>query len=130
MPEPTAVHVHEKDVAPFVSDEPEHREFRVLLSPIKQDVSPLMALGTADVWPGQSTPCHVHDAEQEAWFVLSGHGLVVVGADMIGATPGTAVVAPPGVPHQLVNLSATEHFVCVVVFTPAGPERAFMPKEA
>ncbi len=105
------------------------RDFRVILSPrLQRTASPFLSVGTADVYPGQCTPCHVHEVEQETWYVTEGHGVVVVGTETVDAGPGTVVVAPAGVPHQLVNLSATEHFKTVVMFTPAGPEEMFLPR--
>jgi mannose-6-phosphate isomerase-like protein (cupin superfamily) len=117
-----ALVVREEDVVPFSKG---GRDFRVLLSPSKQ--SQPFALGTAVVHPMQSTPCHTHETEYEAWYVVSGHGIVLVGDDPVAAWPGTVVVAPPGVPHQLVNGSPTDNLKCLVVFSPAGPEEAFIP---
>ncbi len=117
-----ALVVREEDVAPFSKG---GRDFRVLLSPRDWGVN-AFSLGSADVHPMQSTPCHTHQTEFEAWYVISGHGIVLVGDDPIAAWPGTVVVAPPGVPHQLVNGSSTENFKCVVIFSLAGPEEAFI----
>ncbi len=121
----------EADARVFLSDPPQQRAFRVLLSPKLQDGAPLLvSVGTADVYPGQSTPRHTHGAEHEVWYCLSGEGLVIVGDVHTVARPGTLVVAPPGVPHQLVNPSRTEHFKCLVIFSPSGPEEMFIPDKA
>jgi quercetin dioxygenase-like cupin family protein len=114
--------VREESVPPFSKG---GRDFRVLLSPSKQNTK--IAMGTADVYPGQSTPLHTHDTEEEAWYVLSGHGVVVLDDEIVTVAPGVVVVAPPGVPHQLVNGSEVSHFKCLVIFSPAGPEEAFIP---
>lgn len=121
--------VDELTVSPFISQPPQQRAFRVLVSPSVQANAPKGAsLSTAQVYPEQSTPLHAHETEHEIWYVVSGRGQIRVGDDLIDAFPGTVVVAPPGVLHQLINLSAIAFFTAVVVFTPAGPERLFMPK--
>ncbi len=40
----------------------------------------------------------VHD-DQEALYVISGHGELRVGDDVVELRPGTAVYVPPGTPH-------------------------------
>ncbi len=123
-----AIVSREEDARVFLSLPPQQRAFRVLLSPsLQRDAPQSLSVGTADVYPGQSTPCHTHDYEHEVWYVLSGSGLVVVGDEQIQLSPGTVVVAPPGVPHQLVNCSPTDHFKALVIFSAAGPEKAFIP---
>ena len=124
----TTIVVRESDLKPFLSEPPQQRAFRVLLSPLMLIGAPVSAaVGTADVWPFQTTPCHTHDTETEIWFCLEGRGYVKVGDAQYEATPGTLVTAPPGVPHQLVNPSDV-HFKCLVIFTPAGPEKMFVEK--
>lgn len=121
---------HEADAPVFLSQPPQERAFRVILSPHLQHRAPTdVSVSTADVYPGQSTPCHTHICEHEVWYVLEGSGLVVVGEEQVTATAGTVVVAPPGIPHQLVNTSPTEHFKCLVIFSPAGPEGLFLPED-
>lgn len=125
-----AIVVREQEVVPFVSQPPQKREFRVMLSPLMQDKAPdLVSVGTATVMPGQTTPRHSHQWEEEIWYVLSGWGNVVVGNEIISALPGTLVVAPEGVMHHLENRSVDEPFKCLVIFTPAGPEEMFLPVE-
>ncbi len=41
---------------------------------------------------------HVHD-DQEALYVLSGEGELLLGDKIVSLTPGTAVFVPPGTPH-------------------------------
>lgn len=49
--------------------------------------------------PGVVAPPHVHDAEEEAFFVLEGDLVFLLGDDEIDAPPGTYVYIPPGVRH-------------------------------
>ncbi len=113
--------VHEDEVAPFSKG---GRDFRVLLSPSLQGAS--IALGTATVHPGQSTPHHSHDNSEVAWYVISGSGTITVGGREIPASRGTVVQAPAGELHWLTNTSKAQNLKCLVVFSPAGPEEAFI----
>ena len=49
--------------------------------------------------PGVVAPPHVHENEEEAFFVLEGDLVFWLGDDEIEAPPGTYVYIPPGVRH-------------------------------
>lgn len=122
--------VHEWSTTPFISEPPQQRAFRVLLSPLLQPGAPAGAsVSTAEVYPNQTTPWHSHETQTEIWYVIEGNGRVRVGDVVVEARPGTVVTAPCGVPHQLVNPSAVAFLRCLVIFTPAGPEGMFLPEE-
>ena len=57
--------------------------------------------GTFDelVPPGVVAPPHVHENEEEAFFVLEGDLVFWLGQEEIEAPPGTYVYIPPGVQH-------------------------------
>ena len=78
--------------------------------------------------PGFTSSPHVHAAEQEVWYVISGSGRVRIGDEEAELRPDTIVVAPPGVEHQLIN-DGTEDLKAIWLFTPAGPEMNYMPPE-
>jgi quercetin dioxygenase-like cupin family protein len=48
---------------------------------------------------GAGPPLHVHQREDEAFYILDGDYRVYVGDDTIKASPGTWVWGPRGVPH-------------------------------
>ncbi len=48
---------------------------------------------------GVVAPPHVHDQEEEAFFVLEGDLVFTLGDEEIEAPPGTYVYVPPGVRH-------------------------------
>lgn len=50
---------------------------------------------------GWGPPVHVHQREDEAYYVLSGEVTVFVGEERISAPEGTLVYAPRGLPHSL-----------------------------
>jgi quercetin dioxygenase-like cupin family protein len=70
---------------------------------------------------GTASPVHVHDRDDEAFFVLDGELRVVAGEDDYTAGPGTVAVLPRRVRHAYVVTSATARFLSL--HTPAGFER-------
>jgi mannose-6-phosphate isomerase-like protein (cupin superfamily) len=55
--------------------------------------------------PGLDGPPHAHDAKEQNFFLLSGRGEIVIGADRFPAAPGDFFYVPAGVVHQSVNLN-------------------------
>lgn len=53
--------------------------------------------------PGASIGHHVHDAEEEIFYVLSGHGVVTEDGVATGVGPGDAVLTGGGAGHALEN---------------------------
>jgi quercetin dioxygenase-like cupin family protein len=49
--------------------------------------------------PAANPPAHVHDEEEEAFFVLDGELDVEVDGEVVHAVPGTFALAPAGRPH-------------------------------
>lgn len=76
------------------------------------------------VGPGQGPPKHLHDAEDELFYVMSGHLHVHAGDDILEAPPGSLVFIPKQTPHVFQNTSS-EPAKLLVVFTPAGMEGFF-----
>lgn len=70
---------------------------------------------------GTGSPVHVHDREDETFFVLDGELRVLVGEEDHRAGPGTVAVLPRRLPHAYVALSETARFITLHV--PAGFER-------
>jgi mannose-6-phosphate isomerase-like protein (cupin superfamily) len=55
--------------------------------------------------PGLDGPPHAHEAKEQNFFLLSGRGEIVIGADRFPAQPGDFFYVPAGVVHQSVNLN-------------------------
>ncbi|WP_314178424.1 cupin domain-containing protein [Streptomyces winkii] len=70
---------------------------------------------------GYAAPQHVHEHEDETFFVLDGSVRFLVGDDDYTAGPGVVAVLPRGIPHSLVVTSPTARLLNLV--TPAGFER-------
>jgi quercetin dioxygenase-like cupin family protein len=65
-----------------------------------------MALGFSIFPAGSAPPGHVHSAEEEMIYVVSGRGHLTTGATVVDLIPGVAVYIPPGIAHAT---SADEH---------------------
>jgi quercetin dioxygenase-like cupin family protein len=70
---------------------------------------------------GNASPVHVHDRDDETFFVLDGELRVFVGEEEHTAEPGTVAVLPRRLRHAYVVTSATARFL--TVHTPAGFEQ-------
>jgi quercetin dioxygenase-like cupin family protein len=69
---------------------------------------------------GTASPVHVHDRDDETFFVLEGELRVLAGAEEHTAGPGTAAVLPRQLRHAYVVASVTARFL--TLHTPAGFE--------
>jgi quercetin dioxygenase-like cupin family protein len=70
---------------------------------------------------GNASPVHVHDRDDETFFVLDGELRVIVGEEDYAAGPGTVAVLPRRLRHAYVVTSATARFL--TLHTPGGFER-------
>jgi quercetin dioxygenase-like cupin family protein len=69
---------------------------------------------------GSGPPPHVHEREDEMFFVLDGEFSVTIGDETSTAGPGTFVFAPRGIPHAYVANVPSRHLTIV---SPPGFER-------
>ncbi|MGD1091990.1 MAG: cupin domain-containing protein [Bryobacteraceae bacterium] len=74
--------------------------------------------------PGVGPPLHVHERENEAYYVLEGEFEFVCGDDIVRGGPGTFVHSPRGIPHRYCNIGSTPGRM-LFGFTPAGIEAFF-----
>jgi mannose-6-phosphate isomerase-like protein (cupin superfamily) len=77
-----------------------------------------------EVPPMADTPLHVHDNEDELFYVLEGEHVFTVGDDEYPASPGGLVFAPRGVPHAQRRVVPGEGRLLVVT-APGGLEGFF-----
>ena len=71
--------------------------------------------------PSTGVPLHVHEREDETWFVLEGEYTFEVGGQTFRAGPGDYVFGPRHVPHSYAN--RTEALArALIMVTPAGFE--------
>ncbi len=71
--------------------------------------------------PGDSTPMHVHQNEDEHFVVLEGTARIACGDKTVDATAGTAMTLPRNIPHAWGNPTESPLRV-VVTTTPGGVE--------
>jgi quercetin dioxygenase-like cupin family protein len=71
-----------------------------------------------------STGRHVHDVQEETFYVVEGECEWQIGEEIIEAVPGTFVFIPPGVPHNIANATDKPARVIMTV-SPPGHERYF-----
>jgi mannose-6-phosphate isomerase-like protein (cupin superfamily) len=73
---------------------------------------------------GHSTPLHVHQHEDEAFYILAGAVDFVRGDERFRAEDGDFVFLPRTVPHTFLGISE-EPTRALVIFLPGGLEEAF-----
>lgn len=73
--------------------------------------------------PGDGTPLHVHQNEDEYLFVLEGTARCALGDKMFDAEAGTMLALPRNIPHAWGNRSTTILRMAFVVY-PGGVEEA------
>ena len=73
---------------------------------------------------GFATGLHVHRVQEETFYMLEGECEWHVADTSICATPGTYLFIPPGVPHNITNVSERPARVLMTV-SPPGHEHYF-----
>ena len=73
---------------------------------------------------GFATGLHVHRVQEESFYLLEGECEWRVGDQVVRATPGTYLFVPPGVSHDIANVSAKPARVLMTV-SPPGHEHYF-----
>lgn len=76
------------------------------------------------VAPKAGPPLHVHEKENETYYVLEGEFEFVCGDDTARGGTGTFIFAPRGVPHRYANIGNAPGRV-LFGFTPGGIEAFF-----
>ena len=74
-----------------------------------------------NVPPGFATPYHVHNLEDEAFYILEGEVAFVCDGQWLKAGPGAYVFGPRGIPHGFKVVGAVPARMLVLV-APAGFE--------
>ncbi len=69
--------------------------------------------------PGEGVSLHVHDRDEEFYYILEGAYEFQAGAERFTAEPGSMVVIPRGVPHQFRNAGHVPARA-LMIFRPGG----------
>lgn len=99
---------------------PYEREVRLYTSPRTHAIEG-HAVGMSVIPPGQASSAHVHDNEQEIWFVVSGRGEAEIGGEKVALEPEMLVTIKPGNEHPVKN-TGDEELKILFFYVPAGPE--------
>jgi mannose-6-phosphate isomerase-like protein (cupin superfamily) len=67
---------------------------------------PVMTL--VAVRPGARTGTHVHEKEEQTYYIIKGEGQLLVSEEVIPVSAGTAVLIPPGQPHAIRNTGSSD----------------------
>jgi mannose-6-phosphate isomerase-like protein (cupin superfamily) len=65
--------------------------------------TPRFTFGIIEIAAGRELEAHVHEDEDDAFYILEGEMTFIFGADEVTAVPGTFVLAPSGVEHGFRN---------------------------
>jgi quercetin dioxygenase-like cupin family protein len=63
-------------------------------------------------------PLHIHEVQEDSFYVLDGLVTVQVGDEVIKLQPGDFATAPPGVPHTFTNADPDRTARMVNIMTP------------
>jgi quercetin dioxygenase-like cupin family protein len=72
---------------------------------------------------GTEPPRHIHEYEDETFYIMEGEVTFYVGDEVIEATPGTAVFMPKRIPHSF--KLKTDRARALLLVSPAGFENWF-----
>ena len=88
--------------------------------------SPRVNVSVITMAPGRSGPdSHVHQDEDDVFYVLDGELTFLLGSTDVPAPAGTFVLVPPGVEHTFRNGLDRETLV-LNIHTPAGFDRRML----
>lgn len=110
---------HIDDVVGTSFDAPYRRTIKHLHTPWGTGATHLW-VGMSEVPPGSESNPHIHEQQEESFFVHRGEGEVVVDGVVMPVGPGSVVVVAPGELHQLRN---TGDSILQVLCTVAPPFR-------
>jgi quercetin dioxygenase-like cupin family protein len=74
--------------------------------------------------PGGGPPPHIHENEDESFYVLDGRFEILLGDKLLRAGPGDYAFVPRGTVHRFANVGDGVGRI-LILFTPGGLERFF-----
>lgn len=104
-----------KDLRGFRISPKDSNYFACLFDPLADGVSFTLVVEIFE--PGGRTPPNTHQAAEECFFVLAGHGKAYADGREMPIGPGDAFVLKPGVEHVVVN-DTSEKLYCLTLMTP------------
>jgi quercetin dioxygenase-like cupin family protein len=98
------------------------RSMKILVSPGETGTKELTVL-LVEFEPGKGTAVHTHDGI-EVMFVVDGEGTSVEDGKESKISPNSVVMAPKGVPHQIVNGPEGKMHM-ITIYVPPLPDSFF-----
>lgn len=89
--------------------------------------TPRFTFGIIEIAAGRVLEAHVHDGEDDAFYILDGELTFLLDEGEVAAPEGTFVLVPPGVNHTFRNASETPTRV-LNIHAPAGFDRRLLGK--
>jgi mannose-6-phosphate isomerase-like protein (cupin superfamily) len=65
--------------------------------------TPRFTFGIIEIAAGRVLEAHVHEGEDDAFYIVEGEMTFVIGDEEVAAPPGTFVLVPPGIEHGFRN---------------------------
>ena len=116
------------DNAPkFGGPQGRERDFTELLATTDQTGGSL-GMFRQTIAPNSGPPTHVHQTEDEFFYVVSGEFKVKLGDRVVSAPAQSVMFVPRGTPHTFQNVGA-EPGVLIVGVTPGGFEKMFEERQ-
>jgi mannose-6-phosphate isomerase-like protein (cupin superfamily) len=84
--------------------------------------TPRFNFGIIEIAPGRVLEDHVHDGEDDAFYILEGRMTFTFGDEAVDAPPGTFVLVPPRIRHGFRN-DQDEPVRMLNIHAPAGFDR-------
>jgi mannose-6-phosphate isomerase-like protein (cupin superfamily) len=84
--------------------------------------TPRFNLSIIEIAAGRELEPHVHEGEDDAFYILEGELIFTVEGRDVAAPPGTFVLVPPGIEHAFRNKGATPVRM-LNIHAPAGFDR-------
>ncbi len=107
------------------------RDWYYLLGPQNSSARNLV-FGLAEFPPGSQPAAHVHSAEEEVIYILSGKGAILADEEgdrqEIPLAPGVAVFIPLGLEHRI-RVDGDEPLNLVTLFSPPVVPGAYDPNQ-
>jgi mannose-6-phosphate isomerase-like protein (cupin superfamily) len=84
--------------------------------------TPRFTFAIIEIVAGRELEAHVHEAEDDAFYIVEGEMTFTFGDEVATASPGTFVLVPPGVEHGFRN-DGTLPVRMLNIHAPAGFDR-------
>lgn len=68
-----------------------------------EDMKTFMMFSRVLIKPGTTNQMHVHNDQEQVYFVMQGGGVIKVGDEETRVTSGDAIFLPAAVPHGFIN---------------------------